>query len=1499
MVFKVEVANVGRDRGQGQLGNRQSSDSSDNRIVYENWNDLVVRNSERKGVVQFGAIETGGADPQSLENFLGEDFTERDRLIAESAPDSGQRPLTRAHNVHSLVPHSPLAQQAGTLENIRNSGGVAGVKAFDSQGDFSNIRFTAQAIHQALDEGHEVKFWVSMPFADGHAGAHLRDPEYAELDPYPVEFYAQKTREAIEKVEEYGLKGREGLEPIFDLKGMVGDMDAATAEEKTRAVIQELKAAGLDAAVSLHLHDTGLSKEAYVAAIKVAKEEGWPVYIDTVEGHDTGFVALLELDEALKQEGIDLGLTEEDKANLNTIREANDRIGADYNIVRTSGALTGEDKRNYGMPSGGESAFETSPQGVLVKQFDFGDASEGEKPVPKTLATKLGISNHDALHLAGHGLIAARQLMGWPFGVTPGFAMTQDASLHLLHKMISAGHITPDMSVEDMKKKAVAKLSDDQVREFFIEDMPPKLGNFIKNNKMPAEYDMVDPALAPRSVVREALPLQVGVLPSDSEYYNKLNQAEQLLAEGLLKPTVTQASNVLRKMQSAGFIASDEAREEILERLQGGNVVYAAADGQASDWHADATQVIDQLKNEGLLVDVGYKTGEGALRGLLTDYAKNAAVARQNPLVGVSLRDRLEKHWMGEPDAKLFTNNAAEYGRAVSLKNQFMNAQPDRDQLEILRQHLWNGEIGIDDAYGLYTKMYEKEWHDIRQSVADYMVENKSKVLAALEGQATGAKQPVHQIVNDVRALQEQIVADYKSQQGLEFIYSDAQRDQIAIGFLTGQLEHMLQSMSKDELDQIIEADNTPPEQIDVSAPMTANVWKTLVKEGDRVEEGDTLMILEAMKMEIPITAKRSGVIEKLNIEEGDNVEADQVLTSFEAKPVEPDFVEKYLAELSETNQSARGKIAQYLSDNAPTEVLGYKLPAREDNQRQSDPNSDFIHLVINRGGCNAKIFGDLKAAGFDAQMIYIPEDKDTPVIRNAGVDETIEVASYTDHDEIIRMIKETAAANPGKSICLNAGWGFLSEDHQFVGRVEKELSGINVQFMGPNSEAMRLAGNKLDFRRLVEEVAPEHNAKFFENEGTAAELQAYIAGGFSSGHALDAGYRQYFEDDVRGRMNGRCAVKAVSGGGGKGIGYFTYNDEKTPEQNYQAYMKEVQRQMGYAENNYEDARLMTEGYIAGQKHHFEFQALISGGKAVILGHRDCTTQENNQKILETNVIEGDYTPEMMDKFRRFGDEMGQKLADIGYEGVATIEVLAMPELDSFTVLETNTRIQVEHAVTEHDVLSKTGKQVSIPVINALLLTKQYGDTPREVLQNFYKFTDADFARINQPADERVMEARINIKIPDFEEGNENKLLQFKDTMLPKAAVDKIVEATGVQFIHGGRGTSKAVDAQIAALIGTETQVMNATALLEKHCEISASQDRVRDHITNAKIVGPLHDVFHANGLVNPDLSVSAVGDGVKSVANDGAKFVSYPDLAKEPRSPHERKYDLAQLDVA
>ena len=284
--------------------------------------------------------------------------------------------------------------------------------------------------------------------------------------------------------------------------------------------------------------------------------------------------------------------------------------------------------------------------------------------------------------------------------------------------------------------------------------------------------------------------------------------------------------------------------------------------------------------------------------------------------------------------------------------------------------------------------------------------------------------------------------------------------------------------------------------------------------------------------------------------------------------------------------------------------------------------------LVANRGEIARRIFRTAKSMGIVCIAIYTDADKNEPFVKEA--DKAIRLSTnYLDQKEIID------AAKRSNSDAIHPGYGFLSENASFAKAAIEE----NIIWIGPSSEAIESMGDKITAKKIAQEAdVPTLPSSDDLNDSS------------SIGFPL--------------------LVKAAAGGGGKGM-RIVANENDLPEA-----IAAAQRE---AKNAFGDERVFLERYIP-KSRHIEIQILgDSHGNLLHLGERECSIQRRHQKIIEespSSVINEEQRKLITDAALR----MGKSLA---YQSAGTVEFLLDDETGDFFFLEVNTRLQVEHPVTE------------------------------------------------------------------------------------------------------------------------------------------------------------------------------------------------------------------------
>lgn len=297
--------------------------------------------------------------------------------------------------------------------------------------------------------------------------------------------------------------------------------------------------------------------------------------------------------------------------------------------------------------------------------------------------------------------------------------------------------------------------------------------------------------------------------------------------------------------------------------------------------------------------------------------------------------------------------------------------------------------------------------------------------------------------------------------------------------------------------------------------------------------------------------------------------------------------------------------------------------------------------LVANRGEIARRIIRTAKRLGVRAIAVHSEADADLPFVAEA--DEAVCVGpanpaqSYRNVGAILDAAKSTGAQ------AIHPGYGFLSENADFARTVES--SGL--VWVGPGADAIAAMGDKINARNLMAAagvpVAPGTTEP-------AADLAAAVAA------AAEIGYP--------------VMVKAAAGGGGMGMGVAT--DEA-------ALRTEYDKVRSFAERMFGDGSVLIERYFP-RVRHVEVQILgLADGRVVALGERECSVQRRNQKLVEESPSPA-VGPELRERFLAAAVRAGEA---VNYRNAGTVECLLDPTTQEFFFLEMNTRLQVEHPVTE------------------------------------------------------------------------------------------------------------------------------------------------------------------------------------------------------------------------
>ncbi|WP_116511025.1 acetyl/propionyl/methylcrotonyl-CoA carboxylase subunit alpha [Micromonospora sp. B006] len=298
--------------------------------------------------------------------------------------------------------------------------------------------------------------------------------------------------------------------------------------------------------------------------------------------------------------------------------------------------------------------------------------------------------------------------------------------------------------------------------------------------------------------------------------------------------------------------------------------------------------------------------------------------------------------------------------------------------------------------------------------------------------------------------------------------------------------------------------------------------------------------------------------------------------------------------------------------------------------------------LVANRGEIARRIIRTGRRLGVRTIAVHSEADGALPFVTEA--DEAVCVGpanpaqSYRNADAILDAARSTGAQ------AIHPGYGFLSENADFARTVE----GSGLIWVGPGADAITAMGDKINARNLMAAagvpVAPGTTEP-------AADLAAAVEA------AAEIGYP--------------VMVKAAAGGGGMGMGVAA--DEA-------ALRTEYDKVRAFAERMFGDGSVLIERYFP-RVRHVEVQILgLADGRVVALGERECSVQRRNQKLVEESPSPA-VSPELRERFLAAAVRAGEA---VGYRNAGTVECLLDPSTQEFFFLEMNTRLQVEHPVTEY-----------------------------------------------------------------------------------------------------------------------------------------------------------------------------------------------------------------------
>src|SRR5689334_1425825 len=324
--------------------------------------------------------------------------------------------------------------------------------------------------------------------------------------------------------------------------------------------------------------------------------------------------------------------------------------------------------------------------------------------------------------------------------------------------------------------------------------------------------------------------------------------------------------------------------------------------------------------------------------------------------------------------------------------------------------------------------------------------------------------------------------------------------------------------------------------------------------------------------------------------------------------------------------------------------------------------------LIANRGEIALRIVRACRELGIKTLAVYSEADVQSLHVQLA--DEAICIGGPKSADSYLRADRIISAAEVADVDAIHPGYGFLSENAKFAEQCES----CNIKFIGPKSKSIKMMGDKSIAKDTVRKagvpIVPGSDGPV-DNEGEAVKI------------ARKVGYP--------------VIIKAVAGGGGRGM-RIAHNDI--------SFAKEYHVARNEAEKAFGNGAVYIEKYIE-KPRHIEFQILAdSHGKVLHLGERDCSVQRRHQKLIEESP--SPFLIQNADLRKKMGKAAVKAAAAADYENAGTIEFLVDAK-GNFYFIEMNTRIQVEHPVTE-EITGKDLIREQIRIANGEKLGYSQGD---------------------------------------------------------------------------------------------------------------------------------------------------------------------------------------------
>ena len=431
--------------------------------------------------------------------------------------------------------------------------------------------------------------------------------------------------------------------------------------------------------------------------------------------------------------------------------------------------------------------------------------------------------------------------------------------------------------------------------------------------------------------------------------------------------------------------------------------------------------------------------------------------------------------------------------------------------------------------------------------------------------------------------------------------------------------------------------------------------------------------------------------------------------------------------------------------------------------------------LIANRGAIATRIIRTLKKLGIESIVVYHEKDQDSLHVQLADI--AVNLGAGTVSDTYLNQAKILEIAQAENADAIHPGYGFLSENPTFVEHCESQ----GICFVGPTPDQINVFGLK----HLAREAAEQANVPLLPGSGVLTDVTEAVR------CAQEIGFP--------------VMLKSSAGGGGIGMQVCRDVEELTDA------WDSVRR---LSANYFSNDAVFLEKFI-DKARHIEVQIFGDGeGGAIALGERDCSAQRRNQKVIEESPAPNlDQT--VRESMHRIAEEL---MASVNYRNAGTVEFIFDVDQNTFYFLEVNTRLQVEHGVTEEvfkiDIVEymlklAAGKLQSLESIRTILRPSGHAiqmrlyaeDTQQDFQPSAGLLSDVYFPEIDGLRVDTWIEA--GIEVPSLFDPMLGKLIVFKDTREEALALlTDVLEKTRVYGIETNLEYVASVLATTAAQTG-------------------------------------------------------------------------------------------------